>query len=147
MIPKICDLCKQVRTEKPVSLYWAWNLADGHRKAYRQKVCLDCAKHHYASLIRAALEPILICPACGIATVDDYDAVYLTYCVPGHEKQQSEMPFCGPCAVGVRVKAMEGATLLDDRGVGVGGLSPQPSDLTSTALWDQLGLTPSRRNG
>lgn len=140
VIPKICPLCNQQSLSKLASLYWAWVRADGHRKAFKQRVCADCFREHYVKLIVASMEPVLICPACGIGTVDDYDAVYLTYCMPGMPKDQSEMPLCGACAVSVRNLALTGASELEDRGVGVGG--PQPEAPTGAAMWAALGLRP-----
>jgi hypothetical protein len=145
VIPKICDRCQQQHVEKPASLYWAWTNADNKRRAWKQKLCLDCVRAYVAPLIIASEQPVLICPACGIGTVGDYDAVYLTYCLPGMPQGQTEMPLCGSCAVAVRKGALEGARELEDRGVGVGG--PQPSDPQGRSLWDQLGLAPERRNG
>jgi hypothetical protein len=144
MIPKICALCQQQRTEKPVSLYWAWNRADGSRKAVKQKICPDCFREHYVSLVVTSMQPVLVCPSCGIGTVDDYDAVYLTYCLPGMPKDQSEMPLCGACAVVVRNKALEGASDLEDRGVGVGGLGPQPMVQSAAETWAALGIAPRK---
>jgi hypothetical protein len=145
VIPKICNHCDQQYLGKPISLYWAWVRADGHRTAWKQKVCSDCFREHYVRLIVIAEEPLLACPACGISTVDDMDAVYLTYCVPGSPQSQSEMPLCPSCAVGVRNHALTGAVALPDRGVAVGG--PQPPAQSGAALWDSLGLAPERRNG
>jgi hypothetical protein len=143
MIPKICGLCGQQHLEKPASMYWAWTNADGKRRAWKQKLCLECVKTSVVPLIIAAEQPVLICPACGISTADDMDAVYLTYCLPGQPIGQSEMPLCGACAVEVRQHALTGASELEDRGVGVGG--PQPGTISSTQMWDSLGLAPERR--
>lgn len=140
VIPKICPLCKRQSESKLASLYWAWVRADGRRKAFKQKVCADCMREHYVPLIVASMEPVLICPSCGIGTVDDYDAVYLTYCMPGMPKDQSEMPLCGACAVSVRNKALEGSSELDDRGVGVGG--PRQEAPSASEAWAALGLRP-----
>jgi hypothetical protein len=133
-------MCQQQQVGKPASLYWAWVRADGKRKAWKQQICQDCFREHLVKLIVNSMEPVLICPACGIGTVDDYDAVYLTYCMPGMPKDQSEMPLCGACAVEVRNKALLGAKELDDRGVGVGGPQPQPQSAAQT--WADLGLVP-----
>ena len=145
MIPRICGVCEQQFLGKPASLYWAWVNADGRRRAWKQKVCPDCMREHYVELIVKSEEPVLICPGCGISTVDDYDAVYLTYCLPGMPKGQSEMPCCGACAARVRELALRNAAPLEDRGVGVGG--PQPVAQSATEMWDSLGLRPERRNG
>lgn len=123
-------------------MYWAWNRADGQRVAYKQSVCADCAREHYAEIIARSFEPILVCPACGISTVDDYDGVYLKYYFPGMPAGTAEMPLCGPCAVALRNKAQTGAVRLEDRGVGVGG--PQPTDTSSELAWAALGLDPRK---
>jgi hypothetical protein len=145
VIPKICDMCEQQHLEKPASMYWAWTNADGKRRAWKQKLCLECVRENVVPLIIAAEQPVLICPSCGISTVDDMDAIYLTYCLPGQPQGQSEMPMCPACAVTVRQRALMGARELEDRGVGIGG--PQPGPQSSTAIWDSLGLAPERRNG
>lgn len=140
MIPKRCAICERDGLGKPVSLYWAWNNADGHRRAWKQKVCYDCFRDRYSKLVIAAMEPVLMCPNCSISTADEYDAVYLSYFVPGMPSDSSEMPLCGACAVDVRNTALLGATALDDRGVGVGG--PQPVAPTGAEVWEALGLKP-----
>lgn len=144
MIPKTCQMCHETGTNKLTSLYWAWNLADGARRAYRQQVCRGCMVGHYAQLIIAAEEPLLACPACGIATVDDYDAVYVTYCIPGMPKGTSEMPLCGACAVEVRTKAMTGAASLADREASGGGLGlgPHPTPPSTAEVFASLGIRP-----
>lgn len=143
MIPKICDLCEQQRLEKPASLYWAWTNADGRRRAWKQRVCPDCVREHFAPLIFKAEDPVLICPSCGIGTADDFDAVYLSYFMPGMPAGQSEMPLCPSCAVVVRNKALHGARPLEDRGAVVGG--PQPQVVTAAQTWADLGLPHSQR--
>jgi len=140
VIPKECGVCTQQTIGKPASLYWAWTRADNRRKAWKQKVCLECFREHYAALIVRSMEPVLICPSCGIGTADDYDAVYLTYCMPGMPKDQSEMPLCPACAVKVRNLALSGAVELEDREVGVGG--PQPDAITAAQTWASLGIVP-----
>lgn len=140
MIPKRCAVCERDGLGKPASLYWAWTRADGRRKAWKQKVCQDCFKEHYVKLIVRSMEPVLLCPSCGISTADDYDAVYVTYCLPGMPKDQSEMPLCPACAVAVRNLALQGAVELEDRGVGVGG--PQPVAQDAAQAWASLGLAP-----
>ena len=140
VIPKICPLCSQQSLGKLASLYWAWTLADGRRKAWKQKACADCFREHYVRLVVSSMEPVLLCPSCGISTADDFDAVYLSYFMPGMPGGQSEMPLCGPCAVEVRNKALLGASPLEDRGVGVGG--PQQVAPGGAEAWAALGLAP-----
>ncbi len=139
VIPRICPLHEGDFLGKPISLYWAWNNADGRRRAWKQKVCGDCFRENYASLVVRAMEPVLLCPKCGIGTADDYDAVYLSLFVPGMPSTQSEMPLCPSDAARLRNLALRGATELADRGVGVGG--PQP-DAQKPVSWEALGLRP-----
>jgi predicted RNA-binding Zn-ribbon protein involved in translation (DUF1610 family) len=147
VIPKICGSCKQQVLEKLASLYWAWTNADGRRRAWKQKLCASCVQDDVVGLIVAAEQPLLVCPSCGESTVDDMDAIYLTYCLPGMPTGQSEMPTCGSCAVAIRTKALRGAVELPDRqaeaGVGVGG--PQPID--AAGAWAALGLRPRGARG
>ncbi len=143
VIPKICDLCGAQGSEKLVSLYWAWVRADGHRKAYKQRVCPECMRQRYVPLIVRAMEPVLICPACGESTAEDMDAIYLTFCIPGMPQDASEMPTCGSCAVEIRNLALTGAVPLEDRGVGVGGL--QPVATSAAQGWADLGIVPRER--
>jgi hypothetical protein len=143
VIPKICNLCEQQGLVKRASLYWAWVNANGVRRAWKQQICPDCFRAELATLIVKAEDPVLLCPACGIGTADDYDAVYLTYCLPGMPKGQSEFPLCGPCAVVLRNKALKNAQPLEDRGALVGG--PQPQEITSKQAWADLGYLPSAR--
>jgi hypothetical protein len=138
MIPKVCGSCEQQVLEKRASFYWAWMNADGQRRAYKQMLCSACVIERFSRVIVASLEPVLICPRCGISTVDDYDAVYLTYCLPGQPKQQAEMPLCGPCAVEVRNEALRGAVRLPDREQGVGAEAPTPNGPAPD--WGSLGL-------
>jgi hypothetical protein len=108
-------------------------------------VCLDCCRSEYGQLILAAEQELIVCPGCGIDTSDGWDAVYLSFFIPGVPEQKSEMPMCGPCAVALRNKAMTGALLLENRSIEAGGLGPQP--IPSVDVWDQLGLRPERRAG
>ena len=140
MIPKLCGACGQQRLEKLASLYWAWLNTDGRRRAWKQACCADCFAEHFRGAVINAMEPVLTCPVCGESTVDDYDAVYLTYCLPGMPRGQSELPLCGAHAVMIRELALRGARPLVDREVGVGG--PQPTAPTGAEQWAALGLDP-----
>lgn len=144
MIPKKCDMCTQERAGKPVSLYWAWVEVDGRRHAYKQLVCADCLRERVVQLIARSEEPVLICPSCGISTADDYEAVYLTYCIPGMPMGQSEMPMCGADAAAVRDMVLANCKPLPDRGAVVGG--PQPDAPTAAETWAALGIVPRGRS-
>lgn len=139
MIPKICNSCGSVGRDKLASAYWAWMRSDRKRVAYLQKLCIACAAEQVVPLIVAAMEPVLVCPRCGIDTADDHEDVFLKFYPPGMPATESEMPLCGPCTVEVRVAAQLGATRLEDRQPGSLGAAsgPQPSD--GELRWDQLG--------
>jgi hypothetical protein len=142
VIPKTCSSCQQQGTEKPSSLYWAWKRADNTRVAYLQKLCFTCFCTVVLPLVSPSLEPLLACPACGISTVDDYDAVYVKIYVPGEQPMTLEMPLCGPCAVNVRTQAQKGAKLLDDREAGGLGATGGPQPVSAAQTWASLGLVP-----
>jgi len=142
VIPKICNSCAQQSTVKLCSLYWAWTRADRRRVAYLQKLCLDCFRLQVADIASRAQEPVLMCPACGIDTVDDHDDVFVTICVPGFDKLASEWPLCGPCAVEVRNRAILGASRLEDRQSGSLGADASPQPVSSADAWAGLGIVP-----
>lgn len=142
MIPKICASCEQQQDYKLISLYWAWARADRTRVAWLQKVCRACFTEQVAPYASNAMEPVLMCPVCGIGTVDDYDTVWVTIYVPGMPKLDSEWPCCGPCAVAVRTRAMAGATQLPDRQSGSLGAASGPQPASAAATWEALGLRP-----
>jgi hypothetical protein len=105
--------------------------------AYKQKLCMTCAATNLVPLVVASDDNLLACPCCHIDTEDIMDPVFVTYILPGSGKEQGEFATCGPCAVEVRNKAMQGAEQLEDRQVGVGAAAPT---LTPVAGWDALGL-------
>jgi hypothetical protein len=88
------------------------------------------------------MDPVLLCPACGISTVDDYDPVYVKIYVPGLVPLNSEWPLCPPCAVPVRQRAMQGAQQLEDRQSGGLGAAGGPQPVTAAATWASLGIVP-----
>jgi hypothetical protein len=142
VIPKTCGSCGQQSTEKPITLYWAWNRADGTRVAWRQKLCRGCLVEQVVPHVAAAMEPLLACPACGISTVDDYDAVYVKAYAPGGPPITSEWPLCPPCAVTVRQRAMVGADALEDRQSGGSGADFGPRPVSAVDTWASLGIVP-----
>jgi hypothetical protein len=109
--------------------------------AYKQKLCLDCFSTNAVVLLANAEANPLSCPACHMPTEDCMDAVFLTYVVPGGGKQRGEFATCGPCAVEVRNRAIDGAELMPDREVGVGASAPTQTPVSG---WDALGLRPLR---
>jgi C4-type Zn-finger protein len=85
-------------------------------------------------------EELVMCPVCGIGTMDDMDPVYADIFVPGFEKVRAEMALCGACAVGVRNNAMIGCEVLPDRGSEIGG--PQPPNGPTVDVWAEIGIVP-----
>ncbi len=144
MIPRKCDSCGLEQASKRASMYWAWTNANGQRRAYKQLICTDCWREQVLPLVARAMEPVLICPMCGESTADGFDAVYLTYCLPGQAKDQSEMPLCGSCAVKVRNVALTGSLLPDREATRAGAEFSAPAS-NSRSVWDELGLRPERR--
>jgi hypothetical protein len=132
-----CSYCGARDRGKNAWLVWAWNRADGERVAWRQKLCVTCVATNLSPLLINAQEAPLSCPACHAGTENDMDPTFVTYIIPGWEKQQGEFATCGPCAVEIRNRAQTGADKLEDRLVGVGAAAPTQ---TSVSAWDQLGL-------
>jgi hypothetical protein len=63
----------------------------------------------------------LTCPNCGIATEDDYDAIFVTSFIPNYGKRTIESPFCGACAAVKRGWILEHARELEDQVGATGG--------------------------
>jgi len=136
-----CSYCGARDRGKNAWLVWAWNRADGERVAWRQKLCVTCVATNLSPLLINAQESPLSCPACHAGTESDMDPIFVTYIIPGWDKQQGEFATCGPCAVEIRNRAQTGADRMEDRLVGVGAAAPTQ---TSVSAWDQLGLRPLR---
>jgi hypothetical protein len=119
------------------SAYWAWFNADGGRSAWKQRFCASCAVDGLRSLLSTLIQEgsdsnVFACISCGADASQDSAPVYLTLYVPGRDPQEYALQLDAPCAANIRVKAMEGAERLADRGGLVRG--PSPSD----SVWDQL---------
>ena len=115
MIIKRCTRCSDQATEP---LFWvsvAWNRQDGERVAYKHSLCLTCVASKVVPIHTASELPTMTCPACGIDTSDDMDAIYITWIPKGVGKLRADAPFCGACAASYRVWFMEGAEKLEDR--------------------------------
>ena len=136
-----CSFCGKREAPKYAQCTWAWQNANRERVAWRQRLCPGCFAVNVLALEKdvAATDP-LTCPACGIDTEHDYDAVYLTAYVPGAGKIRYEWPLCAPHAVEVRIRAQENAERLEDRQLGA---SPQaPSQDDAPDVWASLGIRP-----
>ncbi len=136
-----CSYCGKRNSDKYAQVTWAWVLADRTRVAWRQRLCPG----DYAQLVLKLDRPVdlgetLTCPACGIDTEHDYDAVYATTYVPGLGKQSYEWPLCGACAVPVRAEAMVNAERLLDREAG--GQGQAPSTDAARDVWASIGIVP-----
>jgi hypothetical protein len=139
-----CCVCHGHIPNKPVSIYWAWNRADGSRAAWLQKVCVACFAAGLAQLAQKIAPDALVCPQCGIGTVDDMDPVYASLYIPGYEKITVEAPLCGPCAVPIRTAAQVGATALPQRQGVLGGQGQAPQLMPADQVWRDLGNLPWR---
>jgi hypothetical protein len=135
-----CSGCDKRVKGKLSTIYWAWFKADQTRSAYRQRLCADCFTAMVTQVAIRAGEELVMCPVCGIATMDDMDPVYADIFLPGQDKVRAEMALCAACAVGVRNNAMKGAEPLPDRGSEVGG--PQPPNGSPNDAWAAVGIVP-----
>jgi hypothetical protein len=136
-----CDSCHQRVPEKLAQVTWAWYRADAHRVAWRQRLCTNCFCINVLPLDKE-LDFIngLTCPACGINTDHDMDAVYVTAYLPGRGKIQLELPTCGPCAASVRERAQAGAEKLEDREASSRGQDQAPSPTSPVSAWAEMGI-------
>jgi hypothetical protein len=138
-----CSVCEQRQAEKLSQLYWAWNLAGGARRAYKQRLCVECFRTRILGILVDMRSDPYNCPGCHTDCEDNMDAVYLDLYMPNMPKERLEMACCPECAVTIRNAAMEGAEVLPDRQAGNGG--PQPPMVNSAAAWEALGLRPPPR--
>lgn len=135
-----CDFCGLRVPEKLSQTTWAWYTADGHRTAWRQRLCTAC----FCSIV-LPLDHVLdytaglTCPACGTSVDDDMDPCYVTAFIPGSGKLQVEVPTCAACAVQVRIKAQQGAQKLEERRVEGPGAGPSTPS-TRESYWSNLGI-------
>lgn len=137
-----CSACKERKPGKFANVTWAWWTADQQRTAWRQRLCLDCYVATIVPLqVTIDAEP-LSCPACHSDPGDDMDPTYVTAYVPGVGPERLEMATCAPCAVGVRIRAQEGAEKLPDRLLESRGQDPGPSTMDPVEQWRALGHRP-----
>jgi hypothetical protein len=134
-----CSSCGQRVAGKLTSLYWSWNLADRSRRAYLQRLCGACFSRFVLPFWAYVAETPLLCPACHSPVEEDMDPVFCKLYVPGQPEHELELPLCPRCAADLRNHALVGAEILPDREAAVGGQAP---NLTSTNVWDALGLNP-----
>jgi len=139
-----CDSCTQKVPEKLCQTTWAWYSADGHRVAWRQRLCTSC----FCSTVLPLDKDLdfvngLTCPSCGISVEHDMDPIYATFFLPGSGKSQLEIPTCAACAVNIRSRAQKGAQKLEDRRVEGQGDSQGPSTPTTReSYWSNIGIRP-----
>jgi len=120
-----CTGCEKRCESKPFNTTFAWRRSDGARRAYRAILCTACYVAKVVPLDRdyVSLE-VLACPGCGIATEDDYDAIFVTSFIPNYGKRSVEAPFCGACAASYRSWVLEHAQELEDQVGATGGPYP-----------------------
>jgi hypothetical protein len=139
VILKKCSQCGELGKDALTWAVWAWMKADGHRVAYKQKLCVTCVATTLVPLYTASQEPSQTCPACGIDTSDDMDAVYCTFIPRGMGKLQIDAPTCPSCAVTLRTFAQTGGEPLEDRSQEMGGREMGPPS-NSADYWASIGL-------
>jgi hypothetical protein len=136
-----CSTCGQRKNGKQASLYWAWYLADGNRKAVRQRECVDCYAEWFLPLWKASYSDPADCPLCHTESLAEMDACYVKVFVPGSPEQEIAFPTCGPCAVELRNRALEGSIDLPNREGELRGLGPS-TKTSGLEVWNSLGLDP-----
>jgi len=137
-----CDSCRKRVAEKLAQTTWAWYDQEGHRVAYRQRLCTACFAAQVLPYDRPLDMDALTCPGCGISTDQDMDPCYATAYIPGSGKLQLEIPSCAACAPILREHAQVGAQKLSDRERVEGpGASPS-TQTTRESYWASIGVLP-----
>lgn len=128
-----CDFCHKRVAEKLCQATTAWYAPSGGRVAYRQRLCTTCYCTNILPLDKPVDMDNLTCPACGVSTEHDMDAMYATVYIPGQGRSQFEFPLCTSCAVELQARAQEGGTRLENRGAveGPGAGPSTPTDRES----------------
>lgn len=134
-----CSACGKRAKEKFAWLSWAWNLADGSRVAYKQRLCTDCFVVNAWPVLTDDSGGLITCPVCHTDPLSQLDPVYCTYIIPGMGREDAELALCAPCAVEVRARAMAGAERLENRDRGV---EASASTQFSATAWEALGIRP-----
>jgi hypothetical protein len=136
-----CSRHGQRAPGKLASVYWAWFLADGTRRAYRERLCVPCYAQYVVSFAIEAQNAPENCPVCHTAVNGDADPCFATSYRPGNEPDEIMFNTCGVCAVEMRAPIVAGGIPLDDRTLGTSGEGPRPlTQASPTAAWDTLGL-------
>lgn len=111
-----CTVCGLRPESKFAQTTWAWVGADGHRAAWRNRLCIGCYSEHVLAIDKPqSASERLTCPGCGQDTEDDYDAVYITAFLPGLGPERFEWPLCDSCAVRIRAWVQEHAWQLQEQ--------------------------------
>lgn len=126
---------------------WAWNLANGERTAWRQRLCPGCFAQLVLALPMLTPEQPLTCPGCGAGTQADMDPLFGTAFLPGMGRMDFEWPTCAPCAVEFRNRAQTGAEHLENRTNSSGAWTQAPEQTNPPSgldHWNSLGLGANR---
>ena len=141
-----CSRHGQRAPGKLASVYWAWFLADGERRAYRERLCIPCYAQFVVAIGIEAVEQPDHCPICHTEVGRDADPIFATVYRPGAEPEETMWNTCGVCAVSARAPIVEGGIPLEDRTRGTLGEGPRPlTQGSSTAAWADLGIVPRER--
>lgn len=133
-----CSICGERIFGKPASLYWAWRLADGTRRAWKQSLCSQCFVAHYMQYVINAEASTWACPRCQTPTETDYDAIYVDIYMPRQPRHRAEFATCGMCAAQIRAHVQQFSGQLPDRMPADG--RPQPPMDSADVAWDELGM-------
>lgn len=138
-----CSACAVRPVQQKLSnVTWAWNLADGTRVAWRQRLCQSCFILNVQAIPLLTPGAPLACPMCGISTEEDMDPVYCTAFLPGAGKFSFEWPTCGACATKLRADAQVGAVRLESRTESLGASASGPQTYAAASDWAGLGIVP-----
>jgi ribosomal protein S27AE len=132
-----CEGCDTRTGQRPSSVYWRWQRADGELKRYYARLCIACLMAKVVPLdIDFTDVKRLTCPNCGIDVEDDYDAVWITYYPPKRDQVSLDAPFCGACAAVYRAWVTEHSADVTPL---VGAPGPQQEGMGSAATLRSLG--------
>ena len=129
-----CMICRRAFREKALVAYHAWYNGE-NRVAYKQRMCLECWRKNYATLLQHSLDQLdsesqfpETCYSCGGDLTVDGENTWSTW-YRGRNRKDTVVATCAHCGANLRTVMMNGADRQPDRelsGVGAGG-APLPN--------------------
>lgn len=139
-----CSACGGHIQGKAISVYWAWNRADGTRVSYLSWLDQQHFLEHVMPWDQGDAPAAYVCPGCGIGTVDDYDAIYAHIYVPRMPEMVQEWPTCASCAAVKRLWIVDHSALQPDRQAQLGAGAPNTPSTPYT--WEEWRRSMGRGN-